>query len=204
MTRLKLVTFSILASLIQLHSLLKVHANNSIMINATIAVVRFCTLFVFLLIAVSFESLAQTSTEQKAVTATINQLFQGMEKGDSAMVRTSFAPQVTMATIRRDKDNKPQIDRESSIDGFLKVVGTPHTETWYEEIWNLKISIDGDFAQAWCDYAFYRDNKFNHCGVDAFQLYHGDKGWKIFHLADTRRNTGCEIPSEIQRKHNTK
>lgn len=144
---------------------------------------------------------AQQNPDEKAVAAVIAQLFTGMEKGDSAMVRASFAKEVTMATVRKDKENNPLLTRESSLDGFLKAVGTPHPETWYEEIWNVKVQIDGDFAQVWCDYAFYVGKKFSHCGVDAFHLHRGKQGWKIFHLADTRRATGCEIPEEIQGKH---
>jgi hypothetical protein len=70
-----------------------------------------------------------------------------------------------------------------------------------EEIWNLKIQMDGDFAQAWCEYAFYYQNKFSHCGVDAFHLIKTTEGWKIFHLADTRRKENCIIPEEIKSKH---
>jgi hypothetical protein len=87
------------------------------------------------------------------------------------------------------------------LDGFLKAVGTPHPEVWYEEIWNLKIQIDGDFAQAWCDYGFYIGKTFSHCGVDAFHMHKGKDGWKIFHLADTRRKTECDVPKKIQDKH---
>jgi hypothetical protein len=63
------------------------------------------------------------------------------------------------------------------------------------------VQIDGDFAQVWCDYAFYTDNTFSHCGIDAFQLHKGKDGWKIFHLADTRRKDNCVIPQDIQNKH---
>lgn len=144
---------------------------------------------------------AQAGDDEKAAVAVINRLFKGMELGDSSMVSSCFHKDVTMATIRRDTENNPRLDRESSIDGFLKAVGTPHGDIWYEEIWDLKVTLDGDFAQAWCDYAFYAGNKFSHCGVDAFQLYRDKNGWKIFHLADTRRNTGCVIPKKIQQKH---
>jgi hypothetical protein len=65
----------------------------------------------------------------------------------------------------------------------------------------MKIQIDGDFAQAWCDYAFYVGHRFNHCGIDAFHLIREKDGWKIFHLADTRRKEGCHVPEEIQKKH---
>lgn len=141
------------------------------------------------------------SPDEIAVKETIGKLFRGMELGDSAMVRAAFAEEVTMATSRRDKENNPLLTRESSLAAFLKAVGTPHTEVWYEEIWNIHVQLDGDLAQVWCDYAFYAGNRFSHCGVDAFQLHRGKQGWKIFHLADTRRNNGCVIPEGIQNKH---
>jgi hypothetical protein len=149
----------------------------------------------------TFNSFGQPTPEEAAVNEVISRLFKGMQLGDSAMVRSVFADSVTTATIFRDKANNAKLVRESSIHGFLKAIGTPHKEVWYEEIWNVNFRIDGDFAQGWCDYAFYVDNTFSHCGVDAFQLHNGKGGWKIFHLADTRRKNGCSIPKEIQDKH---
>jgi len=146
-------------------------------------------------------SQAQESGEENAVREVITRLFTGMEKGDSAMVHAVFTEQVTLATAFRDKNKNPVLRREASVEDFLKAVGTPHKEVWHEETWNLKVQIDDDFAQAWCDYAFYIDNTFSHCGVDAFQLHKGKDGWKIFHLADTRRKEGCEIPKPVKNKH---
>ena len=143
----------------------------------------------------------QAQTAQDEVKEVITRLFNSMEKGDSAKLHSTFGDHVTMATVFRDKNNAPVITYESSIADFLKAIGTPHPEIYYEEIWNVKIQIDGDFAQAWCDYAFYLGNKFSHCGVDAFHLFKGKEGWKIFHLADTRRKDNCNIPVEIQQKH---
>ena len=144
---------------------------------------------------------AQQAPEVEEIVKVVRRLFEGMEKGDSALVRSTFAKEVTMVTMRRNKENKGLWMRENSIDGFLKAVGTPHPDIWYEEIWNIKVQQDDNFAQVWCDYAFYVGNKFSHCGVDAFHLYKGDDGWKIFHLADTRRTNPCPIPAEIERKH---
>jgi hypothetical protein len=107
----------------------------------------------------------------------------------------------TLVTVFRDKARNPVFEREPSIVEFLKAVGTPHPDIWYEEIWNIKVEIDGDLAQLWCDYAFYAGNRFSHCGVDAFHLHKGKDGWKIFHLADTRRREGCEVPEDIRKKH---
>lgn len=157
--------------------------------------------FVFTFLVCALASRAQVAPENDAIVKVVRRLFEGMQKGDSAIVRSTFAAEVTMATARRNKENKDVLVRESSIDGFLKAVGTPHPDVWYEEIWNIKVQQDDRFAQVWCDYAFYVGNKFSHCGVDAFHLYKGEDGWKIFHLADTRRSNPCTIPTEIQNKH---
>jgi hypothetical protein len=148
-----------------------------------------------------FNQLPAQSIEKENVIAVINKLFAGMYKGDSAMVRSVFATEVTSATVARDKDGKQVLRRESSIDEFVKAVGKPYPEPLTEEIWNIQVQIDGDLAQAWCDYAFYIGHRFSHCGADAFQLHKTTEGWKIFHLADTRRKDGCNIPEEIKKKH---
>jgi hypothetical protein len=157
---------------------------------------------VLALLIANFPIVAQSISEENAVKEVIVRLFKGMELGDSAMVHSAFYDKTTTsATILRDRNNAAIIRRESSIQEFLDAVGKPHDGTWYEEIWNVNVQTDGDFAQAWCDYAFYIDKNFSHCGIDAFHLFKGKDGWKIFHLADTRRKTGCTIPKEIQDKH---
>ena len=143
----------------------------------------------------------QNAEEQKAIKLVIDKLFMGMQKGDSTMVKEVFTDKVTLATVYKNNNGAPAIHQESSLKDFLRAVGTAHTEVWNEEYWNLKIQIDGDFASAWCDYAFYLDDNFSHCGVDAFHFHKQGDGWKIFHLADTRRKDGCKIPAEIQQMH---
>lgn len=154
----------------------------------------------YLLLAVSGISHAQQSDEQ-AITATIKTLFDGMYEGDSSKVHSMFTGTVSTATIFRDKAGLPVLRQEESLKGFLEAVGKQHPEKWTEEFWDVKIKIDGDMAQAWCDYAFYIDHTFSHCGVDAFLLHKTKAGWKIFHLADTRKREGCTIPDAILAKH---
>jgi hypothetical protein len=144
---------------------------------------------------------AQASNEETAVADAINKMFKAMELADSAMLHSVFSDQFSGATISKDKAGKVVLRRETSNKEFLKAVGTPHKEVWHEEIWNLKVQMDGEFAQAWCDYAFYVDKNFSHCGVDAFHLVKQESGWKIFHIADTRRRQGCNIPQNIQDKY---
>jgi len=144
---------------------------------------------------------AQSKTDMDAVMIPVKTLFEGMQKGDSALMRKAFSKSVTMATIGTDKTGSPYIKHESSINDFLKAVGTPHPETYNEMIWGEKILIDGNFAQVWTSYAFYVGKKFSHCGVDAFHLVKNATGdWKIFHLADTRQKEGCKIPEKISKQ----
>jgi len=162
---------------------------------------RVVALSFLLVVGLHHSVLSQEKNDKDTVTEVIAKLFKAMELGDSAMARQCFAKDVTTATVVKDKTGKAVIHREQSVAGFMKAIGTPHKEVWYEEIWNLQIQVDGDFAQAWCDYAFYSDKNFGHCGVDAFHLYRENGSWKIFHLADTRRKGGCQIPADIQKKH---
>ncbi len=149
-------------------------------------------------LVISIVAHAQTMAEKNEVMKPIELLFNGMKLGDSTMVHGAFTNKVSMATVSINKDGKPAIQHESSLDGFLKAVGTAHPEVWNEVIWDTKIQIDGNMAQAWAPYVFYVGKKFSHCGVDAFQLFKGTDGnWRIFHLSDTRQKEGCNVPKKI-------
>ncbi|MEO8473705.1 MAG: nuclear transport factor 2 family protein [Chryseolinea sp.] len=162
---------------------------------------RFPILLILLSGTLTVSTTIAQSPDHAAIEANIRQVFAGMEKGDSVMVHQSFSKQVTMATVKTNKEGKLELAMESSIGPWLASIGTPHADKYYEEIWGIKTSIDGAFAQVWCDYAFYIGNKFHHCGVDAFQLSKDSGSWKIFHVADTRRTMACDVPAGIQAKH---
>jgi hypothetical protein len=53
------------------------------------------------------------------------------------------------------------------------------------------IHVDDGLAMVWVKYSFYLNDKFSHCGVDAFLLARDTAGWKIVSLGDTRRREGC-------------
>ena len=145
-----------------------------------------------------FSGQAQDQAEAAAIMLPINQLFAGMNKGDSAMVHRAFTRKVSLATIAKDKNGKDTFAQEESLDGFLKAVGTPRPEPLSEPIWDAKISVDGNLATVWAQYALYVGKRFNHCGVDAFSLIKGEDGqWRIFHLSDTRRKDNCNVPASI-------
>ncbi len=135
------------------------------------------------------------SPEVTSIEATVKKMFDGMRKGDSAMVRSVLAKNVRFYGVGTNKNGETVL-RESPAQGFLTAVGTPHSEVWDERIWDGKTEIDGDLATYWCQYAFYLGDKFSHCGVDAFQLYRTKEGWKIFLLTDTRRKENCDLAAK--------
>lgn len=146
-----------------------------------------------LLIVLSFnQSFAQAKSEEDAVKATINLLFDGMRNADTTMLRKAFATKNTLETIVKMKDGKSAV-RTENINDFIKSIAIPHTEKYDERIVFTKILIDANLASVWTDYKFYVGDKFSHCGVNSFQLFKGEDGWKIIYLIDTRRKDNCSL-----------
>jgi Putative lumazine-binding len=134
----------------------------------------------------------QAQDAKSDVMAVVKRLFDGMRAGDSTMVRSVFHPQVRMITALV-REGKPMARIETSVDGFVKAVGTPRPEPLDERIWGEKVEIDGPLASVWVDYALYIGERFSHCGIDHFLLVKNEAGeWKVLEIADTRRTEGCQ------------
>lgn len=147
-------------------------------------------IFLFLSMLSFSQSFAQGNTEEDAVKATINLLFDGMRNSDTTAIRKAFAARNIMETIAVNKDGKA-IVRTDNINNFIKSIGAPHPEKYDERIVFTKILIDANLASVWTDYKFYVGEKFSHCGVNSFQLFKGEDGWKIIYIIDTRRKENC-------------
>ncbi|QTE40322.1 nuclear transport factor 2 family protein [Mucilaginibacter gossypii] len=144
-------------------------------------------LAVFILL--SFQSFAQ-QTEQDAIKQTINTMFNAMRKGDSTLLRSTFAKGITFQSVANKKDGTVSLETENP-DEFIRMVGTPHKGVYDERVTFSDIKIDGPLASVWAPYKFYLDDKYSHCGVDVFQLMKTAGGWKIIYIVDTRRKDNC-------------
>lgn len=134
---------------------------------------------------------AAAQTDSDKVKATVNQLFDGMRRSDTALLRSAFAPEAVLQTISRNR-NGNTIVRSDSVAAFVRSVGQPHAEVYDERITFGQVLIDGDLASVWTPYKFYVGEKFSHCGVNSFQLVKLNGTWKIQYIIDTRRREGCE------------
>jgi hypothetical protein len=154
--------------------------------------------FLIVLLMISCTAYGQ---ENEKVMMPVKQLFEGMKKGDSAMVHAACYKMQTLSTATLDPKTNQPVLRTISFSDFLKAIGTPHKDVYNELIWAPKIEIDGNFAQVWVNYAFYAGSTFSHCGVDAFHLFRNAAGeWKIFGLSDTRQKEDCKVPKEVSER----
>ena len=146
-------------------------------------------LFLSFLTFLCVNALAQS--DEETAKATVNLLFEGMKKGDTALIRKTFAPAGILQTVIRNREGQVKVMTEP-VDSFLVDIGRPHTEIYDERIRFDVVKIDGDLAIVWTPYKFYIGEKFSHCGVNSFQLVRLEGNWRIQYLIDTRRRQGCD------------
>lgn len=147
-------------------------------------------LFSMVLMAVGSLVYAQ-SAEENAAKLPIQQLFEGMKKSDSSLVRQTLMVGAKLEGITKTPSGEMSV-RSDSFEGFLKSIGKATPGDLDERLSSIEIRIDGDLATAWTPYQFYYKGNFSHCGVNAFQLIKTAKGWKIWSIIDTRRKDNCK------------
>ena len=128
--------------------------------------------------------------QEDEVRAVITRMFDGMRMGDSTMVRSVFSKEAIMQTVVMNNAGKVVINK-SSLANFLNAVDMPHDLVRDERIEFGDIKIDRPLATVWTPYSFYRGDQFSHCGVNSFQLYKSEEGWKVIYIIDTRRQSAC-------------
>ena len=135
-------------------------------------------------------SAANSDEQRNAVLKPIHNLFDAMREGDAEKVLRAFAPD---AIFYRAHET---LRSGGTVEGFAQAVGSERDEIWDEKIWDVEVKIDDKLASVWTKFAFYRGEAFSHCGVNSFQLYHFEDGWRIVYLIDTNRKDieDCELP----------
>jgi len=141
-----------------------------------------------LILFISAPAFCQTDKED--IKKTINIMFDAMRKGDSTVLRSTFAKGLVFQSVGTKKDGTTALSAESP-DRFIKQIGTPHKEVYDERITWGDIKVDGPLASVWTPYKFYLGQQFSHCGVNFFQLMKTAQGWKIIYIVDTRRKDNC-------------
>lgn len=136
--------------------------------------------------------LKNNSSQEAQIMLPINSLIDGIREGDAQKVRSAFAPQ---ALIHRAHET---LREDTTVDSFAQVVASKGDAVWDEKIWDIQINTEDKLAAVWTQFVFVLNGNLSHCGINSFQLYKFDDGWKIIYLADTVQKEGCEIPPEAQ------
>ena len=143
------------------------------------------TLFAVMAVCPAF-----SQSEEAAVKAVIETLFDGMREKNADQIGVVFSENAIMQTI--ETTGGTGIVKAGSVADFVKGIGNLPVEAKLDErITDYQINIDGPMATAWTPYEFYFNDKFSHCGVNSFQLVKMASGWKIVYIIDTRRKDGC-------------
>ncbi|MBN3580854.1 nuclear transport factor 2 family protein [Algoriphagus aestuarii] len=146
--------------------------------------------FICLIFSGFFGFSVQAQTEEEAVKAVINSLFDGMRAKNAAQISNAFSSDAIMQTIQ-DKPEGTMIGN-NSVQDFAKSIGSVPAETMLDErLTDYVIQVDANMATAWTPYQFFVNDKFSHCGVNSFQLVKINGTWKIVYIIDTRRKDAC-------------
>ena len=133
----------------------------------------------------SLLSIASFANEAEVMTP-IHTLFDGMREADGDKVRSVFADEALFFRAHAE------LRKGRTVEEFATAVEQNKGDIWDEKIWGVDIKIEGKLASVWTNFAFYLGDTLSHCGVNSFQLYHFDDGWKIIYLVDTYQNQDCK------------
>lgn len=145
-------------------------------------------LILLLSVFLSVNCMAQNA-EETEVKACIDKLFKAMQLGDSAMAKSCFDPSARLQTAIVNPKTKRTILENEPINSFMVQISLikKNKIVIEERIVNYAIKIDYPLSSVWADYEFYVNEKLSHVGVDAFQLFKSESGWKIIQICDTRK-----------------
>jgi hypothetical protein len=127
-------------------------------------------------------ALYATTTEEQAVLAPVQAMFDGMAKRNAAAIKEPLLHDGTMVVMRNG--TLTQMTFEAFADR-VQTSGKTHIE---ERIHDPLIRINNDVAMVWASFVFLIDGKVDHCGTDLFNLVRKDGKWLIASLtADVGR-----------------
>ena len=131
---------------------------------------------------------APETTLEAQVLEVVTALFDGMRAGDTTAMRATFHPEVRLFTTGT-RDGRPVATRVP-VEQWLQ--GVAQSGAFLDErLHDPVVRVSDNLATVWTGYSLYVDDRFSHCGVDAFQLVRTADGWKITQVTDTRRTQDC-------------
>ena len=144
--------------------------------------------FLFCCIAISSTITVDAQDEKKDVLAIAQQFFSALEKGDTVTLRSLFLDDARNYFVQ-EKDTKvragSRLPKNFKADKDRVV-----RERFIKD--GVDVMVHNRIAVVWGSYNLWINDKFSHCGVDAFTLLKTDTGWKISSLSYSMETEGCQ------------
>ena len=140
----------------------------------------------------SVSIVSQNSFSEDDARMLIDTFFEGFHEGDTTKMRSVMHSNIKMQTAFTDSEGIHQVVDSEGNDLLKTISERPETQIWEERLLSYHIQIDGNLSHVWTPYEFWFNGTFSHCGANAFTLVRTKDGWKIIHLIDSRRRTGCK------------
>ena len=149
-----------------------------------------CALFLLL----AAPAMAEQVTEKKAVLATVQTLLDGWREADAAKLEASLHQDFREVTLHLHDGawTFAAVGRDTLINTMARI----SKGAWDDQLMDPQVHVDGPIAVVWSHYRFtvrYEENGVVHapvhCGIETFQLYLTDAGWKIVNFADTHSDS---------------
>lgn len=144
-----------------------------------------------LAMALALVAVPVAAQDEAGALAAVEQMFEGMRTANSDMVRAVFAEDARFVGVR-GRDGPATISA-SSPDGWIDGIGNSDGK-WNEQIYDVRVLVDGNMASVWAPFTFYLDGAISHCGVNSIELLKDADGWKVTQLSDTRSQGMCPDP----------
>lgn len=138
--------------------------------------------------AVLAPAIVHAQTPRDSVIATVQEFFRAMEANDLAASQRVMLADGDLYASRRDGDSL--IVRRATFASHFDRLRAAR-DTIVERMWDPQATVIGLVATVVAPYDLYYNGRFSHCGVDAFTLVRGARGWLITSVSYTVQPTGC-------------
>lgn len=130
---------------------------------------------------------APADAEDKAVLATTQAFFDGLEAADPVAMRAAALPNIPMMALSTKPDGTVDVRRFGFEDSFGKKVA-PGLKEW---MWSPVVVRRGALATVTGPFEIAREGKTVHCGVNVFTLAKTEGAWKVASVSWTAEPDAC-------------
>ncbi|QYJ69529.1 nuclear transport factor 2 family protein [Flavobacterium litorale] len=124
---------------------------------------------------------------ERDIKATITTFFEGLHTADTLKIQLVCSDDIIIQSVIKPQGENQFKRIVTSKEMFYELINAiPKDAEIEERLLDYKIQVDGGMAHVWTPYEFYMRNELVHTGVNSFQLFKSNKGWKIIYLLDTR------------------